>query len=453
MKTILELLENSSEQLRQEILRKFQNLKELTPDERRELLEKLSPRGLRPKPPKIEYTEGANIKNLPPKLKAIFERAKYDQEFVNHITQVLNEGVSRLLAHAQEQQTFCDMFIYPPEIGKKLLKVYGISESELKQEMSKIGFYQGHRNYSEIYFLTLLIAYGIGVYTDNPTLRILSLMLIAARYWNSMVKTFFPRGCSHEYARYAQQYLIQNNSTFKKYNTPIAFFTKYFVINLDNFLPIYLRQNIADSKNGLIKVLTTIQPRLHNYFSGTFQKHYYQAYEKGLKVTSSDAYASAYDNKNEMVEAKETIQNTIDKILDKIKKNQILSKDVLKRSDVKNYFKTKFNVSDKILDKINDYINENEEDLEMIAEFILQGLQPKTEDEICKIDIEGFMKRVGNAKKNDYFLKFKEYRNQITEHLFGEYKARLGTQSWYRLQKIVGDALFAYVKALVCKRI
>ena len=442
-----------TEQLRQEVLRQFKNLKELTPDERKELLYKLSPRGLRPKPPKIEYTEGANIKNLPPKLKAIFERAKQDPEFLNEIISVLKTAVSKMIAHAQEHQSFCDMFIYPTDIAKKLMRIYGISESELKEEISKIGFYQGHRNYSEPFFITLTIAYGIGVYTDNDTLRILALMLIAARYWNSMVKSFFPRGCSHEYAKYAIQYLTKNNSPFKKYQTPLAFFTKYFVINLDNFLPIYLRQDIAHPKTGLIKILTTIQPRIHGYFSDTFQKHYYYAYEKGLKVTSEDAYQSAYDNKNEMVEAKETIQNVIQQILDKFKKNQMLTKDILLKPDVKNYFKRKFNISDKILIKINNYINENQEDMEMIAEFILQGIKPKSEEDLCHLDIEAFMKSVGNAKKNEYFLKFKEYRNQITEHLFRDIKAKLGTQSWYKLQKIVGDALFAYIKVLICKRV
>jgi len=442
-----------TEQLRQEVLRQFKNLKELTPDERKELLYKLSPRGLRPKPPKIEYTESANIKNLPPKLKAIFERAKQDPEFLNEIISVLKTAVSKMIAHAQEHQSFCDMFIYPTDIAKKLIRIYGISENELKEEISKIGFYQGHRNYSEPFFITLTIAYGIGVYTDNNTLRILALMLIAARYWNSMVKSFFPRGCNHEYAKYAIQYLIKNNSSFKKYQTPLAFFTKYFVINLDNFLPIYLRQDIAHPKTGLIKVLTTIQPRIHGYFSDTFQKHYYYAYEKGLKVTSEDAYQSAYDNKNEMIEAKETIQNVIQQILDKFKKNQMLVKDILLKPDVKNYFKRKFNISDKILIKINNYINENQEDMEMITEFILQGIKPKSEEDLCHLDIEAFMKSVGNAKKNEYFLKFKEYRNQITEHLFGDIKAKLGTQSWYKLQKIVGDALFAYIKVLICKRV
>jgi hypothetical protein len=449
-----ELQENAkTEQLRQEVLRQFQNLKQLTPDERKELLYKLSPRGLRPKPPKIEYVESANIKNLPPKLKAIFERAKQDPEFVNEIIKVLQSAVSKMLVHAQDHQSFCDIFIYSPDVAKKLMKIYGISESELKEEVAKIGFYQGHRNYSEPFFITLSIAYGIGLYIDNPTIRILSLMLIAARYWNSMVKSVFPRGCDHAYAKYAIQYLTKNNSPFKKYNTPLAFFTKYFVINLDNFLPIYIRQDVADPKNGLIKILTTIQPRIHGYFTDTFRKHYYTAYEKGLKVTSEDAYKSAYDNKNEMIEAKETIQNTIDKILDKFKKNQMLSKNVLLRQDVKSYLKQKFSISDKIIEAIDKYLSENQEDTEMLAELILQGLQPKSEDDVCQLDTEGFMKRVGNAKKNENFIKFKEYRNQITEHLFGSLKHKLGTQSWYRLQNIVGYALFIYFKALVCKKV
>ena len=444
---------SKTEQLRQEVLRQFQNLKELTPDERRELLYKLSPRGLRPNPPKIKYVEGANIENLPPKLKAIFERAKQDPEFLNAIISVLKEGMNMIFAHAQDQQSFCNLFIYPTTTAKKLIKIFGISESELKEEMSKIGFYQGNRNYAEPYYLVLTLTYGIGVYVDNTPIRIMSLLMVSVRYWNANVKKFFRLGCDHEYAKYAIQYLAKNNVIFKKYHTPIAFLTKFFIIDMDAFLPVYLRQDIANPKTGLRKVLTAIQPRIAQYFSGVFRKHYYDAYHKGLKVTSADAYTSAYDNKNEMIEAKETIQNNIDKILDKFKKNRLLTKNILKRPDVVNYLRSKRSVTVPTLEKIENWIRNNPEDMEMIVEFLLQGIKPKGEDEICQLDVSAEMKKIGNSKKNEYFINFNKYKNQVTEKLFGDKKAQLGAQSWYRLQKIVGDTLFIYFKATVCKSV
>ena len=449
----MEVGNSKTEELRRSVLRQFQNMKDLTPDERKELLFKLSPRGLRPKPPTIKYVEGANIKDLPPKIKAIFERAKQDPDFLNAIIKVLQESTNKLTTHANEQQSFCDKFVYDPNTADKLLKVFGISEGEIKSEIATLGFYQGHRNYSEPFYITLVIVYGIGVYIDNQTLRILSLVLISARYWNANVKKIFPAGCNHDYAKYALQYMTRNNSPYKKYGTPIAFFMKYFIIQNDNFLPLYLRQNMADPKNGLIKILNTVQPKIHGYFTGTFRKHYYDAYDKGLKITSEDAYKSAYANKNEMIEAKETIQNTIDQILDKFKKNKMLAKNVLLKPEVKEFFKKKFNVSDKIIQQINDYISENQEDTDMIAEFLLQGFKPKNEDDFCLIDINTFMKQVGNAKKNEYFLKFKEYRSQITEHIFADIKPKISDNTWYKILNIVGNALFIYFKSLVCKKI
>jgi len=456
-KTAAELMESAGvqkgNQLRQEVLKKFQNMKDLTPEERRELLEKLSPRGVRPKPPTIKYVEGANIKNLPPKLKAIFERAKTDTEMMNAILNELNKGFARLSQHAQSHQSFCDLFIFPAEIGKKIISIIGISEGELKEEVAKIGFNQIHRNYSNLYYITLALVYSMALYADqqpsSKSIRILSIMFISARYWDSMSKNVFSTGCDHEYAKYATQYLTKNNSDFKKYGTPIAYFTQFFIISVDNLLPAYIRQDVANPKTGMIKILTAIQPRIQQFFAGTFRKHYYYAYNNGLKVTSSDAYASAYANKNEMIESKETIQNTIDKILDKFKKNQMMAKNILFKPEAKNYLKHRFNVSDKVIKIINDYIDDNSEDMEMIAEFLLQGIEPKTEDEVCALNVEGTTTRIGNSKKNENFIKFKEYRNQITKHLFGEYN--LNEQSRRNLENIVGRSLFIYVKLLICK--
>jgi hypothetical protein len=321
--------------------------------------------------------------------------------------------------------------------------------------MAKINFFPGHRQIGDPFYQVLSLVYAIGLYKNDQSLRLAALILMAARLWNGMIKKFFPIGCDPDIARYVQQYLIQNNSDYKRFGSPFAYITSYLAVRIDKTFSDYVRQDVADPKNGLVKLIKSIQPSLQSLFQGTLSKHYYYAYENGLKETSVATHGNAYDSGGDMVETRETFKNFLDQILDKFEKNMMLSQNLLLQPDVKSALKTKFALSDTAIQKLNEWFNDenNFEDLKMLAEYLLQGLHPKNEEEFCSYDIDTLTTQIGNAKKNPYFLKIKEYRTAIARQLFGSDIEKMNTQTYYRILNIISYALMLYIKKLICKKV
>lgn len=436
-----------------EMVKKIISLKQLTPKERIEFLKQLNPRGVAPKPPAIKYTEGCNLSKLPDKLKAIILRAKEDPEYLESIVKELNRAIQVVTSKAQEQTSWCDKFFYPRDLGEKLLKIFGVSKAELLHEMQKIGFDSRNRNYTEPYYVTLTIVYTIGVLLDDKSIRIPVILLVAIRYWNALNKTIFKFYCDPEIMAYVQQYMTRKNAKIVLFPTPYVYLITEFVHQKDKLLVWYIRQDAADPKNGMIKLLTSIQPQLQNVIVKTVGKHYYEAHEKGLKISSNETHSSSYKDGGDMIESKETIQNIIEQLFDKFEKNQAFDAKGLMNPDSIAKLKSKFSVKESMIKQVNDWIHDNEEDVRMIAEYILYGVKPKSEEEFCQLNPDVLSKQIGNAKKTEEFLKIKKYREQITEAIFGkEVKEKLNAQSWYRLLNFVNYALILYVKKLICGR-
>jgi hypothetical protein len=425
------------------------------PIERRKYIIELNKKGVAANPPEIKYLTGANIENLPSKLKAIVLRAEEDEEFYIKIKKVIETAITRLVKYAKDHETFCNYFNLSTEVDKYLLKLFGLSANELKQEMAKINFFPGHRQLGDPFYQTLSLVYLIGLYKNDQALRVAAVILIAARLWNGMIKKFFPLGCDPDIARYVQQYLIQNNSDYKRFGSPFAFITSYLAIRVDKTFSEYVRQDAANPKTGLVKIIKSIQPSLQSLFQGTLTKHYYYAYEKGLKETSVSTHGSAYDSGGDMIETRETFKTFLDQVLDKFEKNMMLNQNLLLQSDVKNVLKLKFALSDNAIQKLNDWFDneENFDDIKMLAEYLLQGLHPKNEEEFCSYSIDILTTQVGNAKKNVYFLKIKEYRVSIARQLFGDKIEEMNTQTYYRVLNIISYTLVLYIKKSICKKI
>jgi len=430
------------------------SFKDMTQKERIEFIKSLNPRGIAPKPPKQVYTSGCNISKLPEKLQSIFKRAETDKEYLDAIIRELTKAVQKLVKQASEHQTFCNKFVYPPNLGENLIKLFGLSKTEFFTEMEKIGFTPKNRNYKDPIYVSLCLTYTLGLYLENNTLRILSLLLVSAKYWNALNYSSFPNGCNPDIARYVQNYSIQKNGLYSKYGTPYMFLIQDFVVKKDKFLEHYVRQNAADPKNGIIKVLTGTQSHLRSLMVNTLAKHYYEAYQKGLKETVEDAHKAAYENNKEMVEKRETIKTVIDQLIDTFEKNIMFDKQGILDYQIKSLIKNKFRLADSAIEKINSWIMDNKDDLKIITELFLTGLQPLSKEEFCAINIEVIVKNIGNAKKNESYVKIKQYREQIAIEVFGqETKDKLGNQSWYRLVNIINYSLIAYIKKLICKKV
>jgi len=430
------------------------SFKDMSQKERIDFIKSLNPRGIAPKPPKQVYTEGCNISKLPEKIQSIFKRAESDTEYTDAIIKELTKTIQKLVKQASEHQTFCNKFIYSPMLGENLIKIFGLSKTEFFSGMQKIGFVPQNRNYVDPIYVSLCLTYTLGLYLKNNTLRILSLLIVSAKYWNSLIYKSFPNGCNPDIARYVQNYSIQKNGLYTKYGTPYMFLMQDFVVKKDKFIEHYIRQNAADPKTGMIKVLTGTQSHLRSLVVNTLAKHYYEAHEKGLKESVDDAYSAAYENNKEMIEKRETIKSVIEQLNDTFDKNILFDKQGILDSQIKKLIKNKFRLADSAIEKINSWIIDNEDDLKIITELFLEGLQPMSKEELCSINIEVIIKNIGNAKKNESYLKIKQYREQIALEVFGQStKDKLGDQSWYRLVAIINYSLIAYIKKLICKKV
>jgi len=449
------VLEEAGEKTKEQIERILTAPEITDKDNIREIRKKLRIKGLTPKPPKIKVLQGAIIDQLPPKLKAIVERSKTDEEFVNQLKIIIAEAVQRIQKSAMNQQTFCDYFAYPEGMVKKLLRLYGLSESELTTEMAKIGFHPSNRLLNQPYYQSLLIAYTIGLYLDENDIRLLALIPISTRIWNGKIKKSFPYGCDPDIARYVVNYMLRNNSHFKIYKTPYNYLIQYLVISVDKVFSVYVRQNPADPINGMKKIITTFEPRLGGLVTKTLAKHYYYAYEHGLKETSNETHTNKYSEGSELIEKRETIKNTIDALLDTYQKNRMLMKDPLISNDVKSKLKSKFALSDKAIEKINNWFKneDHEDDLKMITEFILQGFEPKTAEEFCALNPDVMAKTIGNAKKNENLINVKKYRIEIFKQMFGREITNPINQTDYRILNIITYALILYIKKIICKKV
>jgi hypothetical protein len=91
-------------------------------------------------------------------------------------------------------------------LPEELLKLYGVPEREFKQAMQKLGFDARHRQYNDIYYQALPIAYLIGIDKDDPLVRKAVWFLMAIRIWNGRNMQRFPKNCDPDIARYVMNY-------------------------------------------------------------------------------------------------------------------------------------------------------------------------------------------------------------------------------------------------------
>ena len=421
--------------------------------ERDRIIRDIKQAELAAKIPEQIWKSKANTSKLPEKLKLIIERAEHDSEYLKSIKNIIDSAALTLINHAQEHQTFCDKFRYPNNLHQKLLKIYGVSERELAAELAKIGFYSQHRTYNHPFYQALVIAYAIGLYTEDVSLRQMSLLLMLAKEWNNSISNSFPNGCDPDIARYVVNYMIKNNSKFYKYKTPYSFIVDYYVAKQDLRLPQYLRQDLANPIMGLKKILDDNYANIRQLVTQTIARKYYEAYENGWKEVSVSTHDQAYGD-GEMVESRDTFRNVLDQLVDKFNKNQMMAYDVIMQNDAKQAIIRKFSIKPAAIEKLNEFFNddENHDDLRMATELLIHALKPKNEEEFCSLNIDAILTKVGNAKKNEYMIKFNKYRKQITETVFD--KSKVTSQStWYRLESIVLYSLLIYIKKLTCSSI
>jgi len=392
-----------------------------------------------------------NRSELSPKIIAILDKFKIDKTAYATLKEgYLKLAVHKILQDSLEHNSFCDYFKTPRRISDVLLKLYGINQRELQHEFEQFNL-KGHRVYTDPYYQTLLLAYLIGLDQNDPELREYALVLISILIWNYYKLSYFKKGCDKEIARYALNYEIKGNNTFKKTGTPFNYILKLSIPQLEARYPQEIAAHPTEEKAGLRRIITTIRSRYNQLMKG-MARSYYRAYEKGAKEGTSELYGSSYSDNNEMVEKNEHFTSIAERLSDKILKIASFKKDIISKDPIKDFLYKKFFISSTALQKLDKYFDdeENHDDIKYLIELLISGLKPKTEEDLCVFNMEVLANRITGAKKEEAFIKLKEFLNNVSNHVFGETG---NTSTDYRNRKITLLAFLLYVKYLNCKNI
>jgi len=395
-----------------------------------------------------------NRSKLSPKIVAILDKFKQDKTAYG----TLKEGYLKLAAHkvlqdSLKHDTFCDYFKAPRKLPPILLKLYGITDRELKHEMEQFHL-KDYKVYSDPYYLTLLIAYLIGIDNDDAELRQYALALISILIWNYYKLVYFPKVCDAEIARYVLNYEMRNNHTFKNKATPLNYIMQVTIPQVDAKYPAEIAKDPVDQYSGLKRIITTIRSRFNQLMSG-ISKLYYKAYEEGKREGVGNLYKNSHHDSHDQVERNEHFSGMVERVADKILKVSTLKKKVIQSNPIKDLLYKKFYISNIVLAKIDDYIENHleSEDLKYMIELLFAGMKFSKEDQLCSLDINIISNNITGAKKSPELIKLKELIYGISDTIFEQKSGQMSSTAEYRQRKITMMAFIAYIKLLHCKRI
>jgi len=397
-----------------------------------------------------------NRSKLSPTIKAILDKFKTDKEAYR----LLKEGYLKLASHkvlqdSIQHSSFCDYFPISKKLPNLLFKLYGIDEKQLKEEMKQFEL-TGSIVYTKDFYITLLMAYLIGLDNNDNELRQYSLLLISTLIWNYYKMRFFPAVCDPKIAQYVINYELKGNHSFKGPGTPLNYIMKITIPALEGNYPQEIAKDPTHHYSGLKRVITTIRSRYNQLFKN-LAKNYYDAQKSGKMESVHDTHGNAYENSGEMVEKKEHFNDFIEKTTDKIIKNGYFKNKLIQKSPIKDLMFKKFFLSTSVISKIDDYLDndENKEDIKYYIELLLNGLKIKSDDELCSLNIEILANKITSSRKNDYFNKLKEYNTGIAVNVLHTPSEvnNINKQNEYRYSKIFMTAMLAYIKLLTCKTI
>ena len=398
-----------------------------------------------------------NRSKISPTIIAILDKFKTDKQAYA----LLKDGYLKLASHkimqdSMQHTSFCDYFPISKKLPNLLLKLYGINERELKHEMEQFSLI-GSIVYTKDYYITLMMAYLIGLDNNDEELRQYSLLLMSVLIWNYYKLRYFPNVCDPKISQYVMNYELQGNHSFKNAGTPLNYIMKVTLPALENGYPRRIAKVPTDHYEGLKRVLTVIRPRFNQLFKN-LAKNYYKAVESGKSESVHELRSTTYENSGEMVEKKEHFNNIIERLSDKILKNGILKSKVIEKSPIKDMLYKKFFLSNQVIQKIDSYLDDdqNKEDLKYYIELVLNGLKLKSEEELCTINMEVLANRITSSRKDEYFNKLKKFNTSIAIsvlHTPTENKNNISTQNEYRYSKIMMIAVLNYFKFLNCKSI
>jgi len=391
---------------------------------------------------------------LIPELKLILERFHHDPQLLAKLKRQLSMAGQKVAQHSINHESFCDRFLIPNQLPSELIKLYGVSEKEMKHFMQKIGFVSFNRMYAQAYYQAFAISYLIGLEFDDINIRKLSIFMTVIKVWNGRKMRIFKRYCDPEIAKYVVNYELQGNHTYLKGGrNNFEFIDRY---NVPAFEKTYGAPNkIADNLDSFTEGLRKIVEMEHSKIIQLFRsmgKAYYKVYREGKKEVTNDKYGQTYED-GDMVEQKETFSGVVERLVDKIEKNSMLKRNVVMRPEAQEVMKAKSNISSKGIQQLNDWIEneDNSEEVRYFFELLFSTLKPKNESDLCQVDVHVLVTKVTSSKKDPNMVKAKEILDHMLISVLGDKFKSLGSQRIAQLKMIAGYAMIIHMKLMLCK--
>jgi len=389
---------------------------------------------------------------LPQELQQVIERFHHDPILLSKLKNVMRIATQHIAQKAMQQSTFCDTFQPPNKLPERLLEYFGLSEREMKAAMAKIGFIL-HSQYLSTYYQTFCIVYLIGLEFNDPALRKMAILMIDIRLWNGFKKTFWPKYCDPDIARYVINYMIKNHHTFKKPGTPFKFLDEFSIPAVDQKYSQSIPNHLDHEREGLRKLIEANKSRLRQVID-SLREHYYKAAAEGKKEIISGMYTNQYQE-GDLVEKRESFSSTIERLVDKIQKNAMMKRNILLQPATKALFQEKFKLSENSLRLFEKWLedDDNQEEIKYFFELIFTSFKPKDESDVCQFDVEVLANRITGAKKDKELLKAKEILDHMVMSIVGPKYNTMASSSIARAKNIAAFAIIAYAKVLLCKKI
>ncbi len=392
-------------------------------------------------------------RKLPVELQIIIERFEHEPQLLNKIKNYLGLAAQKIQQYSLSHSTFCDGFPAPYKLVQELLKLYGVTEKELKVAMRKIGFDERHYQYNDIYYQAFSVSYLIGLNFDDQNIRRLSQLMISVRLWNGRRIKAFPRYCDDDTARYVMNYMLPGHHTYKKAGSAFSYLDQKHVPAMDEKYAPIIADNLDHDVKGLRVLMESAYGRISQLIR-SMKNHYYKAIEQGKKEVTSSNYGQQYGD-GDMVESRESFSGNVERLVDKIEKNSMLKKNVLVSDMVLDELKKYNRVTYGGIKKIQDWVEdeENDEELRYFYELVFGTLKPKSENDICQYDAKIIATRITSSKKDKSLLEAKKVLDHALVDILGEDILKKGQGTIYKAKSIISLALIMYAKVMLCKKL
>lgn len=398
----------------------------------------------------------ANYTKMPKEFEFLFEKL-HDDKIYEDIKSTIQQKVIASIKHGTSSTTFCDFLKVSNSLPDTLLKKYGLTDRQVLRAFQEIGFkVEGNtinRTHTNLYYLTLIMLYWIGVKYEDQELRYYCVALIYMKLFNRGIKAWFPNGCQEEIANYVLNNMVNNNSKFKKYRNPVKVIIENLAPELDAKYESYIKKQPAHPTKGLMIILTASWNRSDQMFNTHAQK-YYKANKDGKREVSTSTYNTG--NNTDLVETKKYSLNEIHKLSQDTYKAISYNKSKQLPQTDSNTIKKVTGVSNKVIDNYCKYINDssNSDDLEETIELLFQIMHYSETDQICSMHILMNTNKITNSKdkNNDKIQKYKNNVDNIIKLLYSSVSKNINNTQTLKLRKAFTVLLLFKIKQSSCKQ-